>query len=60
MKTEPMKPSLETCCELIRAATNVAEEVRAIAAAHKHYSLTEIREALRDYDAAMAAKETTK
>lgn len=50
MKT-PTKPSLSTICGLIRAATNVAEEVRAIAAAHRHYSLTEIREALRAYDA---------
>lgn len=48
----PTKPSLATICGLIRAATNVAEEVRAISAAHKHYSLTEIREALDVYDKA--------
>lgn len=51
MKTEPTKPSLETCCELIRAATNFRERTLALSAAHRHYSPTEIREALRDYDA---------
>lgn len=36
MKTEPKKPTLETCARLVYAAKTVREKARAIVAARKH------------------------
>ena len=53
------KPSLETCAELVRAASTVAEQLKMLALARKHgYTAEQIRAYLypaRTYDALKTA-----
>jgi hypothetical protein len=42
--TTPTKPSLETCAELVRAASTIAEQLKMLALARKHgYTADQIR-----------------